>query len=132
MMVEDLRAAFKELVTESDWMDAATQVRMPLVRPYARSSSQSQIGWTLLHRSEDLIDHMQGACHRVRLDGRCNTGQKATSQTVCRELVTESDWMDTATQVRRPPVRPYVGSWSQSQIGWTLQHRSEGHQSDCM
>jgi predicted metalloendopeptidase len=25
-MVEDLRAAFKELVTESDWMDAATQV----------------------------------------------------------------------------------------------------------
>jgi len=25
MMVEDLRAAFKELVTESDWMDAATQ-----------------------------------------------------------------------------------------------------------
>ena len=26
-MVEDLRAAFKELVTETDWMDADTQVK---------------------------------------------------------------------------------------------------------
>jgi hypothetical protein len=28
MMVEDLRAAFEELVTEADWMDAATKVRI--------------------------------------------------------------------------------------------------------
>jgi hypothetical protein len=105
----------KVLVTESDWMEAATQVRRPLVRPFARSLSQSQIGWTLLHRSEDLSDRLQGACHRVRLDGRCYTGKK-TCQTVCKELVTESDWMDAATQVRRL-VRPFARSLSQSQIG---------------
>ena len=27
MMVEDLRSAFKELVTETEWMDADTQVK---------------------------------------------------------------------------------------------------------
>jgi hypothetical protein len=105
----------------------------PPVRPYARSLSPSQIGWTLLHRSEGhQSDRMQGACHRVRLNGRCYTSQKASSQTVCKELVTESDWMDAATKVRRPPVRPYARSLSPSQIGWTLLHRSEGHQSDRM
>ena len=26
MMVEDLRSAFQELVTETDWMDSETQV----------------------------------------------------------------------------------------------------------
>ncbi len=135
MMVEDLRAAFKELVTESDWMDAATQVRRPPIRPYARSLSQSQIGWTLLHRSDSLqSDRMQGACYRVWLDGTCYTGQKATHHTVFREtalsqsqtestllyrseghqsdvpykgLVTRSDWMDAVTKARRPPVRQY-------------------------
>ena len=35
-MVEDLRAAFKELVGETDWMDEATQVRAVL-----EASSQS-------------------------------------------------------------------------------------------
>jgi hypothetical protein len=82
-------------------MDAATQVRGPPIRRYARNLSQSQIGWTLLHRPEGHpSDRMQG-------------------------LVTESDWMDAATQVRRL-VRQYARRLSQSQIGWTLLHRSEG------
>jgi hypothetical protein len=67
----------------------------------------------------------------VILDGRCYTGQKATSKTVCKELVTGSDWIDAATQVRRL-VRPYARSFSQSQIGWTLLHRSDSLQSDHM
>jgi hypothetical protein len=39
-MVEDLRAAFQELVTESDWMDSATQVSGKLTYIHLRNSDR--------------------------------------------------------------------------------------------